>query len=134
MVGAANSSAATDAVLVRFGNAGFHEKFQVLLNNMAQWEAAAGRVASVDLRFEKEVVVNPETSSSSSAPSWPVAAKPVAVAKAVAPEHHREYKIGGGHKAKTETCRAAAGHTCAAAAAIMRNRIGLRNDARRFRN
>ncbi|MGH9728750.1 MAG: cell division protein FtsQ/DivIB, partial [Candidatus Acidiferrales bacterium] len=44
-----------DAVLVHFGNSGFHDKFQVLLNNIGQWEAAAGRVASVDLRFEHEV-------------------------------------------------------------------------------
>ena len=68
---------APDAVLVHFGNGGFHDKFQVLLNNIGQWEAAAGRVASVDLRFEHEVVVNPETSSSAP-PSQPVAAKPVA--------------------------------------------------------
>jgi len=71
---------APDAVLVHFGNSGFHDKFQVLLNNIGQWEAAAGRVASVDLRFEHEVVVNPETSSASlAAPSHLVAAKPVAV-------------------------------------------------------
>lgn len=49
---------ASDSVLVHFGNSGFHDKFQVLLNNIGQWEAAAGRVASVDLRFEHEVVVN----------------------------------------------------------------------------
>jgi cell division protein FtsQ len=48
------------AVLVHFGDADFHDKFQVLLNNISQWEAAAGRIASVDLRFEREVVVNPE--------------------------------------------------------------------------
>ena len=48
------------AVLVHFGNADFHDKFQVLLNNIVQWQAAAGRIASVDLRFEREVVVNPE--------------------------------------------------------------------------
>lgn len=52
---------APDAVLVHFGNSGFHDKFQILLNNIAQWESAAGRVASVDLRFQHEVVVNPES-------------------------------------------------------------------------
>ncbi len=53
-------AAVPGALLVHFGNGDFHDKFQVLLNNIAQWEQAAGRVASVDLRFEKEVVVNPE--------------------------------------------------------------------------
>ncbi|MGB7024643.1 MAG: cell division protein FtsQ/DivIB, partial [Candidatus Acidiferrales bacterium] len=90
---------APDAVLVHFGNSGFHEKFQVLLNNIGQWEAAAGRVASVDLRFEHEVVVNPETSSSSSAPSWPVAAKPVAV-KAVATKPIASTRLAGDTRPK----------------------------------
>src|SRR5579864_1003252 len=59
MTAGLNSGA--DAVLVHFGNSDFGDKFQVFLNDIGQWEAAAGRVASVDLRFEKEVVVNPET-------------------------------------------------------------------------
>lgn len=50
-----------EAILVHFGAANFRDKFQILLNNLGQWEAAAGRVASVDLRFEREVVVNPES-------------------------------------------------------------------------
>ncbi|HKW89634.1 MAG TPA: FtsQ-type POTRA domain-containing protein [Candidatus Acidoferrales bacterium] len=53
-------NSATDAILVHFGNSDFGDKFQVLLDNISQWEAAAGRIASVDLRFQKEVVVNPE--------------------------------------------------------------------------
>lgn len=73
------------AVLVHFGNSDFHDKFQVLLNNIAQWQAAAGRIASVDLRFEREVVVNPENpapaaphpanakTSASAGPKQPVA-------------------------------------------------------------
>lgn len=65
------------ALLVHFGDADFHDKFQVLLNNIGQWEAAAGRVASVDLRFEREVVVNPENP----APPQPVA-KTAALVKA----------------------------------------------------
>ncbi len=29
-------------------------------NNISQWRASAGRVESVDLRFSRQVVVNPE--------------------------------------------------------------------------
>ena len=77
------------ALLVHFGNSDFHDKFQVLLNNVGQWqEAAAGHIASVDLRFEREVVVNPENPIPA---SQPVAKPAVAVAKpapaAVAPVH-----------------------------------------------
>ena len=48
------------AVLVHFGSTDFQSKFQVVLENMAQWREKAGRVESVDLRFERQVVVNPE--------------------------------------------------------------------------
>ncbi|HEV2421318.1 MAG TPA: FtsQ-type POTRA domain-containing protein [Candidatus Acidoferrales bacterium] len=75
------------ALLVHFGNSDFHDKFQVLLNNIGLWEEKAGRVASVDLRFEREVVVNPENP----APAFQPAAKPPVVVKpapaAVAPVH-----------------------------------------------
>ena len=94
---------APDAVLVHFGNSGFHDKFQVLLNNIGQWEAAAGRVASVDLRFEHEVVVNPETSSSA-APSPSAAAKTVAAkrvaAKPVATKPVASARLAGDAKPK----------------------------------
>jgi len=73
---------APDAVLVHFGNGDFHDKFQILLNNINQWESAAGRVASVDLRFQHEVVVNPETPSSA-ALGRPVVAKSAASEKLV---------------------------------------------------
>jgi cell division protein FtsQ len=48
-------------VLVHFGNKDFDTKFRVLVDNIAQWRATAGRVDSVDLRFSKQVVVNPES-------------------------------------------------------------------------
>ena len=81
---ASGQNAGTDAVLVHFGNSDFGDKFQVFLNNIGQWEAAAGQVASVDLRFEKEVVVNPEAPVSYPAPPAAalVAAKRVVAARA----------------------------------------------------
>jgi cell division protein FtsQ len=53
-------------LLVHFGNKDFETKFRVLLDNIAQWRATAGRVDSIDLRFSKQVVVNPETRAASS--------------------------------------------------------------------
>lgn len=49
------------SVLVHFGTAGFLDKFRVFQENIGQWRTAAGRVESVDLRFERQVVVNPES-------------------------------------------------------------------------
>ena len=48
-------------VLVHFGTKDFDAKFRVLVENISQWRASAGRVDSVDLRFSKQVVVNPES-------------------------------------------------------------------------
>ncbi|MBI3406008.1 MAG: hypothetical protein HY046_11185, partial [Acidobacteria bacterium] len=48
------------AVLVHFGTGDFKTKFKVFVENIGQWRADAGRVESVDLRFDRQVVVNPE--------------------------------------------------------------------------
>jgi cell division protein FtsQ len=51
----------TDApIVVHFGDSDFQGKYLTVLNDMDQWRAAAGRVESVDLRFNGEAVVNPD--------------------------------------------------------------------------
>ena len=47
-------------IRVHFGNGDFVNKYHLLTENLAQWRASAGRVESVDLRFSRQVVVNPE--------------------------------------------------------------------------
>lgn len=53
-------SAGAQAVLVHFGSSEFGPRFRLLLDNFAQWQAQAGHIASIDLRFKKQVVVNRE--------------------------------------------------------------------------
>jgi cell division protein FtsQ len=48
-------------VLVHFGDSDFANRYHLLAENVDQWRASAGRVESVDLRFARQVVVNPET-------------------------------------------------------------------------
>jgi cell division protein FtsQ len=48
-------------LVVHFGSSEFGAKFRLLIDNLLQWRATAGRVESVDLRFSKQVVVNPES-------------------------------------------------------------------------
>lgn len=48
------------AVLVHFGASDFLSKVQGFLENIGQWRQSAGRIESIDLRFERQVVVNPE--------------------------------------------------------------------------
>ena len=45
---------------VRFGNSDFVNKYRLLIENIGHWRASVGRVESVDLRFSRQVVVNPE--------------------------------------------------------------------------
>jgi cell division protein FtsQ len=47
-------------VLVHFGDTDFEGKYQTLIENIGQWRAATGRVESVDLRFSREAIVNPD--------------------------------------------------------------------------
>ena len=47
--------------LVHFGDGDFESKYETLMDKMGQWRAAAGRVESVDLRFNGEAVVNSDT-------------------------------------------------------------------------
>jgi cell division protein FtsQ len=48
-------------ILVHFGDSDFANRYHLLAENVDQWRASAGRVESVDLRFARQVVVNPET-------------------------------------------------------------------------
>jgi cell division protein FtsQ len=48
-------------LLVHFGDGDFETKYRNLVENIGHWRATAGRVDSVDLRFNREAVVNPDT-------------------------------------------------------------------------
>jgi cell division protein FtsQ len=52
-------------VVVHFGDTDFEAKFRTLLDDIGEWRAAAGRVESVDLRFSREAIVNPDTAGAS---------------------------------------------------------------------
>jgi cell division protein FtsQ len=70
-------------ILVHFGDSDFGNRYHLLVENIDQWRASAGSVDSVDLRFARQVVVNPESKT--------VAAnvKPIAAHSVVprAPQH-----------------------------------------------
>jgi len=53
-------------VTVHFGQTEFTKKYQMLIENFPQWQASAGQVRSIDLQYSKQVVVNPDTSTTAS--------------------------------------------------------------------
>jgi cell division protein FtsQ len=67
---AAGSWSQADApLLVHFGDGDFQTKFTNLLENIGKWRATAGRLESLDLRFNGEAVANPDTSVASKQPA-----------------------------------------------------------------
>lgn len=46
-------------LVVDFGDRAFQQRFGTLLDQIGQWRATVGRVGSVDLRFNGQVIVNP---------------------------------------------------------------------------
>jgi cell division protein FtsQ len=77
-------------ILVHFGDSDFENKFFTVLNDIGEWRAKAGRVESVDLRFNGEAVVNPDRTlvaqaredSPASVPAAPKASHAALVKKA----------------------------------------------------
>jgi cell division protein FtsQ len=80
-----SSSSKTSPILVHFGDSDFGNRFHLLSDNIDQWRAGAGSVDSVDLRFARQVVVNPE-SKTEAANFRPSAPQPLAQ-HSVAPQH-----------------------------------------------
>jgi cell division protein FtsQ len=60
LTGLGSASGNASPVLVHFGDSDFGNRYHLLSENIDQWKASAGSVDSVDLRFARQVVVNPE--------------------------------------------------------------------------
>ncbi|MGH9682021.1 MAG: cell division protein FtsQ/DivIB [Candidatus Acidiferrales bacterium] len=60
IAGLQGGGAASVPLLVHFGDSDFRAKYLNLLDNVGKWRAAAGRLASVDLRFDGEAIANPD--------------------------------------------------------------------------
>lgn len=61
LTGLGGASGGTQPILVHFGDSDFGNRYHLLAENIDQWRASAGSVDSVDLRFARQVVVNPES-------------------------------------------------------------------------
>jgi hypothetical protein len=53
------------AVTIHFGGGDFTGKFRMLVENFSQWQASAGRVQSIDLQYSRQVILNTDTSGTS---------------------------------------------------------------------
>jgi cell division protein FtsQ len=60
LTGLGSDAGNASPILVHFGDSDFGNRYHLLAENIDQWRASAGSVDSVDLRFARQVVVNPE--------------------------------------------------------------------------
>jgi len=63
LTGLASGLGTDSTVLVHFGDSDFGDRYRLLTQNIDQWRASAGSIDSVDLRFARQVVVNPEANA-----------------------------------------------------------------------
>jgi len=61
LTGVGSAAGGASPILVHFGDSDFGNRYHLLAENIDQWRASAGSVDSVDLRFARQVVVNPES-------------------------------------------------------------------------
>ena len=62
-------------VLLHLGNENFLPRFMVFLSNVQKWEQDRGKLESVDLRYGREVILNPDMSAAPPPPPPAPAAK-----------------------------------------------------------
>jgi len=55
------------AVLVHFGSGDFYKRYQTYMTHIQEWRQQFPRIASVDLRYERQIVVNPGPSAGNAA-------------------------------------------------------------------
>jgi cell division protein FtsQ len=79
----------TGAVTVHFGEGDFSGKYRLLADNFSEWQAKTGRVESVDLRYQRQIVVNPETAEAVNPTPAPVKAQVQPQVQSQAPAHAR---------------------------------------------
>jgi cell division protein FtsQ len=66
MTGIAGANDA-QAVTIQFGQGDFAGKYRMVVENFAQWQASNGRVRSIDLQYSRQVILNPDTSATTTA-------------------------------------------------------------------
>ena len=76
------------AVLVHLGSSNFLEHFQVYVTHVQEWRAQFQRLDSVDLRYDHQVIVNPDSAREMSRPKT-AQANSGTEASRTAPEHKK---------------------------------------------
>ena len=100
-------------VLVHLGSSEFLDRYKIFVSHVREWRQQFAKLDSVDLRYENQIVVNPDLRGiASSAPASPSAEKPAALitkegAKAQA-KKGKAHNAKHPHKVAPDTAKAQA--------------------------
>jgi len=72
------------AVLVHLGDANFLDRFKIYISHIAEWRQQFQKLESVDLRYDRQIIVNPDARTAPEQPLTPTAVK-AALAAGVKP-------------------------------------------------
>jgi cell division protein FtsQ len=80
------------AVLVHLGSSNFIDRFKIYVAHVQEWRAQFQKLQSVDLRYEHQVIVNPDAVSSAASREAPAAEeKPEATAQKIASPRKKKH-------------------------------------------
>ncbi|MBZ5573778.1 MAG: FtsQ-type POTRA domain-containing protein [Acidobacteriia bacterium] len=86
-------------VLVHLGSSDFLERFKVYVAHVQEWRQQFSRLDSVDLRYEHQIVVNPDLQGPAKQPPLSVSAAKAAVAAGVKPAALVSHELTSGKPA-----------------------------------
>jgi cell division protein FtsQ len=78
------------AVLVHLGSSNFIERFKVYVTHVQEWRAQFQKLQSVDLRYEHQVIVNPDVVTAASGDAPASEEKPEATTKKITSAHKKK--------------------------------------------
>ncbi len=69
------------AVLVHLGSQNFADRFHLYVTHLKEWRSQYQHLDSVDLRYDRQVILNPDSHPSAAKPTAPAETHPAAAAK-----------------------------------------------------
>jgi cell division protein FtsQ len=91
------------AVLVHLGTANFLERFKIYVAHVQEWRAQFLKLESVDLRYEHQVIVNPDPPTGDGRPASAASSQSAEAKGAAKRPAAEEKKIASRHKGKKHT-------------------------------
>jgi len=78
------------AVLIHLGNSDYLRRYKIYLAHIREWRQQFQKVDSVDLRYDHQIIVNPDSGPAITRPAPTAARRAMAVAQVKKPAHFRK--------------------------------------------